>query len=436
MRGCTVFFGSRLALAILSVTLLAISTWAAPQEKVLHSFGNGSDGAIPVGGLVMDTAGNLYGTTYQGGIHFCQGIGTCGTVFEFSPREGGGWTETVLHNFGNGTDGFFPEAGLVMDSAGNLYGTTLAGGIHTCDCGTVFELSPREGGGWTEKVLHSFNGEGRSYPEAGLTMDSVGNLYGTTTVGGTHNWGTVFELSPRQDGNWNEKVLHSFELNGSDGAYLYSGLIFDAAGNLYGTTYMGGINSCDNLGCGTVFELTPNGDGSWTETVLYSFRSEDDGTNPTAGLIFDGAGNLYGTTPGGGLHYCYGPPGCGTAFQLSPRPGGGWSERLIHIFYTSGTHDGSQPWAGLIFDAAGNLYGTTTGGGIHRGGTVFELIPNQDGGWSRRLLRSFGKGNDGAEPYGGLIFDSAGNLYGTTSAGGIHNNCDSVGCGTVFEITP
>ena len=212
-------------------------------------------------------------------------------------------------------------------------------------------------------------------------------------------------------------MLHSFHNNGSDGANPQAGVVLDAAGNLYGTTYDGGIH---NLG--TVFELTPNADGGWTEFVLHSFGNGADGQNPTGSLIWDAAGNLYGTTVNGGIH------SAGTLFELTPRVGGGWSEKLLHSFGL-GTH-GQHPYAGVTFDAAGNIYGTTYDGGIHNLGTVFELMPNADGGWSEFVLRNFGNGADGENPTASLIWDAAGNLYSTTVNGGIHN------LGTLFELLP
>ncbi len=387
------------------------------QETVLHSFGNGTDGQNPyAGGLIFNAAGYLYGTTQLGGIH---GLGT---VFELSPNGSGGYTETVLHSFGNGTDGQYPYASLIFDGAGNLYGTTWVGGIH--GYGTVFELSPREGGGYTETVLHSFGNpatqDGQN-PYTGLIFDAAGNLYGTTYYGGIHGGGTVFELSPREGGGWTETVLHSFG-NGTDGQNPVANLIFDGAGNLYGTTWVGGIH-----GYGTVFELSPREGGGYTETVLHSFGNGTDGSKPVAGMIFDGAGNLYGTTSYGGIHDTCPEGTCGTVFELSPRQGGGWTETVLHSF-GNGT-DGQNPYTGgLIFDAAGNLYGTTYGGGIYGEGTVFEMTPREGGGYTETVLHSFGNGTDGQSPEAGLIFDGAGNLYGTTLVGGIH------GDGTVFEI--
>jgi len=410
------------ALAVLTFTVFAATILRAQQETVLHSFGNSSDGVFPVDGLIFDISGNLYGTTYVGGIH------SAGTVFELSPQGGGGWTETVLHSFGNGTDGSGPEAGLILDSAGNLYGTTAFGGIY--GLGTVFELSPRAGGGWTETVLHSFgNGNDGQLPVAPLVY-ADGNLYGTTNGGGIHDAGTVFELSPNGGGGYTETLLHNFGNPATnDGSYPSAGLVFDSAGNLYSTTSQGGIH-----GFGTAFELSPRQGGGWTETLLHNFGnpSTNDGYIPYTGLIFDSAGNLYGTTSGGGIH------GGGTAFELSPRGGGSWTETVLHNF--GGGTDGAYLLAGLAMDTAGNLYGTTDSGGIHSNcsggcGTAFELSPRQGGGWTERVLHNFGSGADGNEPAAGLVLDSAGNLYGTTEGGGIHS-CGGLGCGTAFKIAP
>ncbi|MGA2904008.1 MAG: choice-of-anchor tandem repeat GloVer-containing protein [Candidatus Korobacteraceae bacterium] len=262
MRGKKFSMGLR-ALAIFAVTLLVTSTWAATREwneKVLHSFNNnGVDGAEPYAGLIFDAAGNLYGTTGNGGVN------AGGTVLELTPAGGGNWAETVLYSFcsqTNCTDGANPSASLIFDAAGNLYSTTDAGG--TYGDGTVFELTPTAGGGWTEQVLHSFNNNGTdgAYPYAGLIFDATGNLYGTTLNGGTYQCvdegcGTVFELTPTAGGGWTEQVLHNFG-NGTDGFWPYAGLILDAAGNLYGTTQLGGTGgNCGGYGCGTVFELTP-----------------------------------------------------------------------------------------------------------------------------------------------------------------------------------
>src|SRR5271167_1758353 len=359
MRSKRLSTGLRAALAIFAVSVLVTSTWAVTHwsDKVLHNFNdNGTDGYYPYASLIFDAAGNLYGTTSFGGAY------GYGTVFELTPTAGGGWTETVLHSFGNGTDGAEPYASLIFDAAGNLYGTTQYGGIY--HVGTAFELTPTAGGGWTATVLYNFGSRSGS---------------------------------------------------GTDG-YWPSSLILDAAGNLYGTTQRGGTYSW-----GIAFELTPAG-GSWTETVLHSFGNGTDGLWPQARLIFGATGNLYGTTQFGGTH------GVGTVFELTPTADGGWTEQVLHNFGSSGT-DGAFTQAGLIFDAAGNLYGTTFEGGSYILGTVFELTPTAGGGWTETVLHSFGNGTDGAYPYASLIFDAVGNLYGTTQHGGTYNFC-SGGCGT------
>jgi uncharacterized repeat protein (TIGR03803 family) len=424
MQSKKVSIGLRAAVAIFTVALLATNSWAATKEKVLHSFKfNGKDGLAPIAGLIFDAAGNLYGTTSAGGS------AQHGAVFELSPKTGGGWTEKILHTFNdNGTDGYFPDAGLIFDAAGNLYGTTVAGGAH--NYGTVFELSPKAGGSWTENVLHSFsyNGTDGSYPYASLIFDAAGNLYGTTGFGGSGacslGCGTVFELTPAGGGVWTETVLHNFIANGADGTGPDASLIFDASGNLYGTTVTGGAN-----GYGAVFELTPGG-ANGPDTVLYSFIDNGkDGVEPEASLIFDAAGNLYGTTLFGGA-YVY-----GTVFELTPKAGGGWKETVLHSFDNPAFDgkDGAEPVAGLILDATGNLYGTTTKtGGAYGDGIVFELVrPASGEHWKERLLHTFPSHRfDGTNPSAGLIFDAAGNLYGTTANGG------TAGYGTVFELTP
>ena len=393
-------------------------------EQVLYQFiSNGS----PEGSILFDTAGNLYSTT-AGGTSFCGTYGY-GQVFELTAgptARSGRWVEKSLHGFNfNGADGVCPEAGLIFDAAGNLYGTTVGGG--TYNAGTVFELTPAGGGVWTEKVLHSFVGNSSDgwWPSDGLIFDAAGNLYGTTTTGGTSVYsctggcGTVFELSPAADGSWTERVLYNFG-GPPDGAVPHDGLIFDAAGNLYGTTYAGGAYSCGQYanGCGTVFELSPIGDGNWAESVLWSFGNGEDGAIPTAGLIFDTAGDLYGTTGAGGSG------GGGTVFELSPSQG--WEQVLYNFRNTYPPMDGVGPEGGVIFDALGNLYGTTELGGSQDSGTVFELSPSGGGTWTEQLLYNF-DGGSGAIPWAGLIF-RGGNLYGTTTQGGNYGN------GTVFEL--
>jgi uncharacterized repeat protein (TIGR03803 family) len=352
-------------LAILVVTLRATGA-VAQTEIVLYSF-NDKDGSGPAG-LICDASGNLYGTTSGGGV------AGGGTAFELTPQAGGGWTEKVLYSFStHPNDRTNPTAALILDAAGNLYGTasTYDGYAY----GAVFELTPKAGGEWTEKILYSFLTHPNDgwYPYAGLILDAAGNLYGTTVNGGAYGWGTVFELMPETGGGWGEKILLNF--NGTDGGNPFNSLIFDAAGNLYGTTAYGGVYSSFSVGGGTAFELTPNANGRWTETVLHNFGGTADGNVVSGSLIFDAAGNLYGTTNEGGTGSCarYTVVGCGTAFELSPNSDASWSETVLYYFRDEG--DGYWPGTGLIFDAEGNLYGTTQGGGFHGLGTVFKIAP-------------------------------------------------------------
>ena len=420
MRGKTIFFGSRL-FVILVVAMLAASSWAAPswRASVVHHF-NGTDGSYPQSPLIFDAAGNLYGTTTAGGAY------GGGTVFELSPAAGGGWTQTVLYSFyANASDGFSPLAGLVFDAAGNLFGTTIGGGLY--EYGTVFELSPKAGGGWTETILHNFgDGTDGAYPAYGsLIFDAAGNLYGTTSSGGAFTCqgnggcGTVFELSPRPGGEWTESVLHNFGV-GTDGYSPEAGLVQDINGNLFGTTTYGGTVFCavaEYSGCGTIFELTPAGGGSWTETVVHDFSGGMDGATSIAGLTLDAEGNFYGTTEEGG------PSNLGTVFRLSPA-GLEWSESVIHSFSLDA--GGWGPGAGtLVLDAAGNLYGT-----LPFSDRAFELSASG----VETALYTFDH-ND--SPWGGLIPDADGNLYGTTWYGGLEE-CDGTypGCGKVFKLSP
>lgn len=309
--------------------------------------------------------------------------------------------QTILYSFKGKTDGASPESGLVLDAAGNLYGTTRSGG--TADCGMVFELS-NSGGSWTEAILHTFTGgsDGCEPVFSKLIFDAQGNLYGETALGGPGIYGTIFELSPNSSGGWAETILYSFT-GGADGNGPSGGLIFDDAGNLYGTTRSGGIQnpSCVEA-CGTVFELSPNSNGGWTETVLYAFTGLSDLEAPLSGVVFDAAGNLYGTTSVGN----------GVVFQLSPSSSG-WAFNIIFGF---GGSTGYSPQGNLVFDKAGNLYGTTGFVGPDGPyGAVWELSPPTTGTlWQPTVLHSFTNNNDGSLPLAGLIIDSWGNLYGTT----------------------
>jgi uncharacterized repeat protein (TIGR03803 family) len=395
--------------------LILISTQPARGQtfKVIYTFTGGPDGGWPTDTLIMDTAGNLYGTTLIGG----SGEGN-GAVVKLSKR-GSAWVLTSSYQFQNGAN---PYAGVVFGPDGSLYGTTYEGGSGRC--GMVFRLAPptqtpsNAMNGWTETVLYNFlGGSDGCYPEFGdLIFDQSGNIYGTTANGGGQsNAGTVFKLS-YSAGAWTESLLHSFT-GGSDGGYPISPVVFDQAGNLYGTTEDGGVYSQ-----GTVFELTPAGSG-WTKKTLYSFQSRNDGASPYGGLILDRSGNLYGTTEEGG-HLNWG----GTFYKLTSS-GGSWSETVLYAF--TGL---AGPMATLVMDAAGNLYGTTYEDGAYGYGAVFKLSL-LDGTWTYTSLYDFADGNDGGLPAGGVMFDANGNLYGTASHGGTGSGCD-FGCGTVWEITP
>jgi uncharacterized repeat protein (TIGR03803 family) len=421
---------SLMVAALIFSSMLVPYARAASKYRVLYEFKGGADGYLPAAGLIFDIAGNLYGTTYEGGFE------NSGTVFELTPNGHGGWTETLIHLFSlNNGNGYAPLAGLILDSAGNLYGTTYWGGSGTCQtgnyvgCGTVFQLIPNGGGSWTENVLYSFrdNGTDGTGPVGSLIFDATGNLYGVTASGGTEGKGTVFMLTPNGDGSWKEDVLHSF--NGTDGSFPDSSLIFDGSGNLYSTTVQGGASGagCGGVGCGTVFQLTPGAGGKWTETVLHSFHDYDPkGSLPSAGLIFDPAGNIYGTTQLGGNSTCNRGYGCGVVFKLAPNLNENWTESVLRRF--NGT-DGSGLSSSLIFDQTGSLYGTAAQGGVYNFGTVFRLESAAKGAWKETVLHSF-KDHPGAGSEGGLIFDGHGNLYGTAEGDG------SKTFGTVFEITP
>ena len=413
------------AVAIVALVFGAAARATAQTEKVLFNFGLFSGtGYYTYAGVVRDSAGNLYGTTIGGGTHLQ------GTVYELSPNGSGGYVETILHNFQryDSTDGWRPVADVVLDASGNIYGTTSYGGTH--NAGMVFELTPAGGGQWTETVLHNFavtDGAGAG----ALTMDAAGNLYGITGGGGKYAFGVVFELT-RVNGGWVEKTLHDFNPHKGDGYYPQASLTLDAQGNLYGTTSSCHCFSYSNDGI--VFELKHAGGGEWTEEILHSFVNDGvQGFNLQAGVIFDSAGNLYGATAEGGTarnNYC--PSGCGTIFQLSPQTDGSWSQTTLHTFQNN-NWDGSSPVATLAFDVAGNIYGTTGGGGAYNQGTVFKLTQS-NGVWNQTIVHNFSgtfgrQTPDGGQPFAGVIFDPSGNMYGTTSTGGRV-------AGIVFEITP
>ena len=394
------------------------SARAQSKFKVLHAFGTGSDGAGVWDSVAFDTKGNLYGTTSGGGAY------GWGAVFELTPTRHGPWTETVLQSFMlNDPNGSEPLGGVISDTAGNLYGATARGGMY--QFGTIFELTPGSDG-WTFAVLYDFgtNSNDGGGPFDSLVMDKAGDLYGTTGGGGTYGGGTIFELTPGS-GGWTESLPYSFGANGGvGGTDPDGGLILDAMGNLYGVTNNGGDLSCPSgYGCGVVFELVRGSGGSWTEHVLHSFTGF---ANPQGTLAFDSAGNLYGTTLIGGGTGCTG--GCGTVYTLTHRSDGKWSYTVLHQFGNGA--NGNTPVGGVVLDTAGNLYGATGYGGTGCGcGVVYKLTPTSHGPWTYSILHTF-TGQDGAEPAADLIWDTKGNLYGTTATGG------SGGGGVVFELTP
>jgi len=428
MKAPAVVIALAFVLALSAITVPMASGQA--KEKILRSFNDnhGYNGIYPSSALILDAAGNLYGTTGQGGADrtACGSFG-CGAVFELTPGANGVWAEKVLASF-DGKNGQDPAASLIFDTAGNLYGTTNLGGNDAClyGCGTVFELSPGGGGKWTRTLLHAFDGKDGYQTYAPLIFDKAGNLYGTTLGGGAYGGVTVFELTRETSGQWTESVLHSFDPQSGDGFNPYVGVVFDSGGNLYGTTVNGGAYNH-----GTVFELAPGANGQWNETVLHSFEYNNlDGFYPYGGLVFDPSGSLYGTGFDGGTY------GYGAVFQMTPGTNNQWTEKLLYSFGSSQS-DAELPMGNLIFDSAGNLYGTTTSGGLQKSecwaygcGTVFKLSPGMGGSWTEQVLHRFGAGHDGYDPGVGLAMDAGGNLYGTAPDGGVW------GFGIVYEIIP
>jgi uncharacterized repeat protein (TIGR03803 family) len=393
-KSCNVFHFSWKAtlatMAFVCVLLLgAVRSAQAQSETVLHNFLGKPDGANPVTGVILDAAGNLYGTTDNGGT---SGLGS---VFKLAPDG----NETVLYSFAGQAEGENPFAGLVRGKKGYLYGATLYSQDNV-SYGTLYKVSPKG----VHTVLYAFTGgaDGADPYGENLILDKAGNLYGTGYGGGTFEYGVVFELSA----SGTESVLYSFT-GGTDGGRPYAGVVQDKLGNFYGTTLQGGA-----FGLGTVYKLTPSG----TETVLHSFAGGSDGATPYGGVILDKKGNLYGTTTDGGLS------NAGIVFKISPAG----TETVLYTF--AGGPDGANPTVSLVRDKAGNLYGTTYNGGNGNGsgdGTVFEISPSG----THTVLHTFTGGADGAVPDAGLILDKHGSLYGTTLGGGI-------GFGVVYELTP
>jgi len=332
-------------------------------------------------------------------------------------------TFQIIHAFTGKQDGGWPYAGVTIDKSGNLYGTTYAFGAN--DKGAVFKMSKLKGGNWALHPIYIFTGgSDGGWPAARVIFGPNGTLYGTTQIGG-NGYGTVFQLTPPPTActtalcPWRETVLYAFKGApdcGNRATSSFGELIFDQAGNIYGTTYNGGVH---DEGC--VYKLTPSGSGGYTESVIHSFGGGSDGYFPFTGVILDSTGNLYGTTSTGGQSVYY-----GTVYQLVPSMGG-YTENILYSF--KGGSDGEFPFGGLIFDRSGNLYGSTEDGGPGGGGTAFELTPVGNGKWSYTALYSFsGASYDG--PYASFVMDGAGNLYGTTWGSGANR------LGNVFKLTP
>jgi uncharacterized repeat protein (TIGR03803 family) len=412
---------------IFALATLPAQSAYAQTLTVLHNFTGGRDGANPHAGLTMDAHGNLYGTAKNGGAGF-------GTVYKLG-HAGSGWTLNPLYVFGGGSDGANPVARVIFGPNGTLYGTTEQGGVPgDCEggCGTVFNLQPQPTActaafcPWIETVIYRFLINGGASPESEVTFDAAGNLYGTTYSGGVFGdgggngcepeCGLVYELTPSGNG-WTESVPYAFSgaygQNGDDGANPVGGVTFDSSGNLFGTTSTYG--NCD---FGIIFELTPSGSG-WNENRLQQLC--ESGTDPTASMIYDSSSNtFYGASQG--------------ETELGPQPtsvftltqsGGSWVYTAIYTF----PHNGGGPAGQLLLDSAGNLYGTTNEGGTHGNGTIFKLTPS-NGSWAYTDLYNFTGGSDGSIPYSNLVMDAEGNLYGTASAGGAN------GYGVIFKFTP
>ncbi len=415
---------------LLVLVCVFTSSSQAQTYTVLHNFSGGADGANPHAGITIDGAGNLDGTALAGGLGF-------GTVFRLNYSQD--YAFGVLYAFTGGSDGALPYNGVVVGPDGALYGSTYLHGGNGCGgngCGNVFSLRPRATickallCPWIETSLYTFTGgSDGSEPTQGTNVifDNAGNIYGTTASGGVYGQGTVYKLTHSGNG-WAESVIHDFGAPG-DGIQPLHSVVLDARGNLYGTTSFGGANSD-----GVVFQLVPSGSG-WTENILVSFSlSESAGGIPFAGLLIDQAGNLYGATSanaqGGGPPTGYG--GGGAVFELIPS-GGSWKLKVLYNFPIPGGGYHCGPYGNLVMDAAGNLYGITYSDGVYGYGSVFKLAP-ASGQWTYTSLHDFCSGgwpcSDGELPSGDLTMDANGNFYGTASTGGTN------GYGVVWKITP
>ncbi len=404
----------------------------APTETLLHQFLGAPDGAFPYAGVTVDAHGAVYGTTFSGGTGNCNlysGTG-CGTVFKLTPKKSGGYSENVIYSFQGGNDGSYPFSGVIIDSGGALFGTTYRGG-GSLQFGTVYKLTPKNHG-YVESIIYNFESSGGNVgalPYAGLVAGKHGELYGTSISGGAHGQGAVYKLTRTRNG-YVASLLHSFLSDGQhsvEGVEPYGPLLIDAYGSLYGTTYASaGGGNCFESGCGTAFRLSPTASGkAYTESILYDFHSSSSGAYPMAGLAFAPDGSLIGTTSEGGATYG------GVVFDVVPftsaADSGGYAEIPLHQFGTV-TGDGQNPQGGVVFDTSGAMYGTTVEGGSNGAGTIYKLTPSAGGGYAYAVLLNFGYSN-GEGPTDTLTIDGTGALYGTTGRGGC------CGDGVVFKLT-
>jgi len=388
---------SALRMIVVSVVLASAASGQFTEKVLIKSLISGN------GGLIFDQHGDLYGTD--------QKLTRFGAVYRLHHFPNGTWGKTILHHF-SGTDGASPEPNLVFDNAGNLYGSTTIGGIY--NDGTVYQLSPTASGTWTEKVLYNFQFGTHGWDPSPVIIDGAGNLYGTTFFGPN---GTIFELVHNSHGTWTHKVLYQFT-GGTDGRNPQGALVRDSAGNLYGTTF-------DGTERATVFELSPETNGSWTFHLVHTFCSRAKCTdgNPgfgSASVTLDNHGNLYGMTSQGGNPNCSPAlvSGCGTVFKITHTKIGAWTFQVLHSFcLLDGCVDGQFPGGGVILDGVGNVYGVTLAGGANRFGTVFKVSHAPGHPWTEEVLYSFCSVSncaDGKGPLGSLVIDNAGNLFGTT----------------------
>ena len=395
--------------ALLSVLAFSLATATAATTQVIFSFEE-DEGEYADTDLETDSAGNIYGTTVLGGD-----FGS-GTVFQLS-RTPNGWVHTVLYSFTGGADGGEPYKGVTIDREGNLYGTAVTGGAGSCEggCGVAYKLT-NSGGTWTQTVIHAFTGaEDGSGPGARVTVARAGNVYGMAPTGGAYGLGTIYKIHPGPNGAWTFTVIHAFT-GGADGSTGSAGRMIVRDGHLYGAATTGGT-----YGSGVVFQLTPTAVGEWLFRTIYSFRGQPDGSFPYGALLFDGSGNIYGTTYYGGAN------GVGAVYKLSRRSVGEWNENVLYSFQEGS--DGNSPISNLVFDRIGNLYGTTSEGGLGRG-TIFKLRPLPGGQWAERVVHAFEGPPDGAFSYNGMVVDAFGNFYGATVHGGDNDD------GAIYKFMP